>query len=156
MKAALLILGLSIAIDAAAQDKPAALAPPPYDAALALRLGADPRGMKSYVFVVLKTGPKANLPKEESAKLFAGHMANIKRLAAEGKLVLAGPFEENDRKYEGLFIFNVKTVKEAEALLVTDPAVAAGRFTYEAYGWYGSAALMETTAIHNRIDKTGR
>ncbi len=156
MKATLLILGLSAAMNAAAQDKPATLTPPPYDAALAERLGADQRGMKSYVFVVLKTGPKANISKEESAKLFTGHMANIKRLAAEGKLVLAGPFEDNERSYEGLLIFNVKTVKEAEALLVTDPAVAAGRFTFEAYGWYGSAALMETTAIHNRIDKTGR
>ena len=154
MRSILCVLGLSLAGLAAAQDKPAS--PPPYDAALAERLGADQRGMRSYVFVILKTGPKTDLAKEESSKLFAGHMANIKRLAAEGKLVLAGPFEDNANHYEGLFVFNVKTVKEAEALLVTDPAVAAGRFTYEAYGWYASAALMETTALHNRIDKTGR
>ena len=150
MRSILCVLCLSLAGLAAGQDKP------PYDAALAERLGADQRGMKSYVFVILKTGAKADITKEESGKLFAGHMANIKRLAAEGKLVLAGPFEENTSRYEGLFVFNVKTVKEAEALLVTDPAVAAGRFTYEAYAWYGSAALMETTAIHNRIDRTGR
>jgi uncharacterized protein YciI len=83
-------------------------------------------------------------------------MANIGRLAAEGKLVLAGPFRDNQSRFEGLFVFNVKTVKEAEALLLTDPAVAAGVFIYDAYNWYGSAALMEVTAIHNRIDKTGR
>jgi uncharacterized protein len=154
MRSALFALCLSLAGVVAAQDQPAAL--PPYDAALAERLGADPRGMRSYVFVILKTGPKANITKEESSKLFAGHMANIGRLAALGKLVLAGPFANNENHYEGLFVFNVKTVKEAEALLITDPAVLAGRFSYEAYGWYGSAALMETTAIHNRIDKTGR
>ena len=154
MRAAFLVLCLSAAAPLLAQEaKPA---PAPYDADLAQRLGADQRGMKSYVLVLLKTGPKADLPKAESERLFAGHMANIKRLAAEGKLVVAGPFHENTKHYEGLFVFNVKTVKEAEALLVTDPAVAAGRFSYDAYGWYGSAAMMEITSIHNRIDKTGR
>ena len=154
MRSTLLTVWLSLAGVVAAQDKP--VTAPPYDAALAERLGADQRGMRAYVFVILKTGPKAELTKEESSKLFVGHMANIKRLAALGKLVLAGPFEDNENHYEGLFVFNVKTVKEAEALLVTDPAVAAGRFSFETYGWYGSAALMETTALHNRIDKTGR
>jgi uncharacterized protein YciI len=155
MRAPLIILGLLLGTAVAAQDKSTA-APPAYDAALAERLGADARGMKSYVFVVLKTGPKTGFSKEESAKLFQGHIANIKRLAAEGKLAIAGPFEENPNHYEGLFIFNVKTVKEAEALVASDPAVAAGRFSFEAYGWYGSAALMETNAIHNRIDKSPR
>jgi len=145
---------LMTAAAAAPQDKPAPLEKPAYDEALAKRLGADERGMRSYVFVILKAGPKTDLTKEESSKLFAGHMANIQRLAAEGKLLLAGPFQENPSHYEGLFIFNVKTVKEAEALIVTDPAVLAGRFTYEAYGWYGSAAVMEIMAIHNRIQKT--
>ncbi|MEO8501034.1 MAG: YciI family protein [Vicinamibacteria bacterium] len=156
MRIALTLLILSTAVSLSAQEaKPAAPAPPGYDAALAERLGADQRGMRAYVFVVLKTGPKTDQTKEESAKLFAGHMANIKRLAALGKLVLAGPFmAENERKYEGIFIFNLKTVKEAEELLVTDPAVAAGRFSYEAYSWYGTAALMDVTSIHNRIDKT--
>jgi len=131
------------------------LAPPPgYDAALAERRGADQRGMKSYVLVLLKTGPKADIPKEESDRLFAGHMTNIGRLAGEGKLVVAGPLVRNDRQYRGIFVFNVKTVKEAEALLVTDPAVAAGTLAYEAYGWYATAALMDVVSIHNRIDKT--
>lgn len=154
MRRCLFALCLSLAGGVLAQEKSASL--PPYDAALAERLGADPRGMRSYVFVILKTGPKADLTKEESSRLFAGHMVNIKRLAAEGKLVVAGPFQENTNHYEGLFVFNVKTVKEAEALLVTDPAVAAGRFSYDAYGWYGSAAMMEIPSIHNRIDKTSR
>ena len=154
MRKLMVVLSLILAGVVAAQDKPAPA--PPYDAALAERLGADQRGMRNYVFVILKSGPRADFTKEESAKLFAGHMSNIKRLAAEGKLVVAGPFQENTSRFEGLFVFNVKTVKEAEALLVTDPAVAAGRFSYEAYGWYGSAAMMEINSIHNRIDKTGR
>jgi uncharacterized protein YciI len=127
-----------------------------YDAGLAKRLGADERGMRAYVFVVLKTGPKADLNKEQQQALFKGHMANIQRLAAEGKLVLAGPFDENPQHLEGVFIFNLTRVEDAEALLKTDPAVAAGALAYEVYSWYGSAAVMEIPAIHQRIDKTQR
>jgi uncharacterized protein YciI len=156
MKTLPIALGLLIASTVLGQDKPPLVAPPPYDEALAKRLGADERGMKSYVFVLLKTGPKTDIPTEERSKLFAGHMTNMGRMAAEGKLVMAGPMVKNDHHYEGIFIFNVKTVKEAETLLATDPAVAGGALAFEAYGWYGSAALQETLAIHYRIDKTGR
>ena len=156
MKTLPLALGLLIASTALGQDKPAVIAPPPYDAALAARLGADERGMKSYVFVLLKTGPKADIPKDERSKMFDGHMTNIGRMAALGKLVVAGPVVRNDRHYEGIFIFNVKTIKEAEELLATDPAVVGRALSFEAYGWYGSAALQETLAIHARIDRTGR
>ena len=156
MKHLLLVLSLCIACIAHGQDKPIPAVRPPYDEALANRLGANDRGMKAYVLVMLKTGPKADLPKEELSKLFAGHMANINRLAAAGTLVVAGPMAPNDHQYEGIFIFNVTTVEEARALLATDPAVAAGALAFEPYVWYGSAALQETTAIHGRIDKTGR
>ncbi|HMG14584.1 MAG TPA: hypothetical protein VK590_03990, partial [Saprospiraceae bacterium] len=39
--------------------------------------------------------------------LFTGHMNNIKRLAKENKLIVAGPFEKNLKNYRGLFIFTV-------------------------------------------------
>ncbi len=156
MKSLFLVLSLSIAAMALGQDKQIPAPPPSYDEALAKRLGADERGMKGYVLVILKTGPKADIPKEERSKLFAGHMANMGRLAAEGTLVVAGPMAPNDRHYEGIFIFNVKTIKEAEKLLATDPAVAGGALGFDAYVWYSSAALQETVAIHARIDKTSR
>ena len=156
MKSLLLVLSICIAATAFGRDNPKAVTRPPYDEALAKRLGGDERGMKSYVLVILKTGPKADISKEESSKLFGGHMVNIRRLADEGKLLVAGPMTPNDRNYEGIFIFNVKTTKEAEALLASDPAVAAGALAFEAYGWYGSAALQEVVDIHGRIDKTGR
>src|SRR5438105_4319542 len=86
-----------------------------FDAELAKRLDADQYGMKSYVLVVLKTGPKdAEFKGKERDDLFAGHLANIKRLGAEGKLALAGPFAKNDKDFRGLFIFNVLSVDEAK------------------------------------------
>ena len=109
--------------------------------------------MKTYVFVILKTGAKTDSSTEEGKKAFAGHMSNMGKLVADGKLVVAGPFQKNDRGYRGLFILNVKTVAEADAIVGTDPAVAAGYLAYEAYGWYGSAALAETLPIHEKIQK---
>ena len=73
-----------------------------YDSALAKKLNADDYGMKQYVLVLLKTGPSNITDKQALDSIFRGHMANIKRLAAENKLVLAGPTGENDKNYKGI------------------------------------------------------
>jgi uncharacterized protein YciI len=131
-----------------------ALTPSIYDAALATKLGADERGMKMYVMCILKTGPKdAEITGKAREDIFAGHFANISNLAEQGKLAVAGPCEKNDRAYRGLYIFNVRTIEEAEKLVVLDPAVKAGVFVPELTLWYGSAALMGTNEIHKRITK---
>ncbi len=124
-----------------------------YDATLAKSLNATDNGMKAYVFCILKTGSNTTATEEEKAKLFEGHMTNIKKLAAEGKLVVAGPFMKNDRNYRGIFIFNVSTVEEAQALVESDPAVKAKIFEAELTPWYSSAALQEMNKIHKKIVK---
>ena len=126
---------------------------PNYDKALAESLGADDYGMKQYVFCILKTGPAKIEDKAKINELFRGHMDNIGRLAKEGRLVVAGPLGKNDKNYRGLFIFNVKTIEEAQALLATDPAVSAGLLEGELYEWYGSAALPEYLKAHEKIEK---
>jgi uncharacterized protein YciI len=126
----------------------------PYDADLAKKLGADERGMKMYVMCILKTGPKdAEIKGKEREDIFAGHFANIGRLAGEGKLAIAGPFEKNDKAFRGLYIFNVPTIEEAEKLVVLDPAVKAGVFVPDMTLWYGSAALMSINETHKKIQK---
>lgn len=124
-----------------------------YDAELAKSLGADEYGMKEYVFCILKKGSNTTASKEERAKLFEGHMANINKLADEGKLVVAGPFMENDRNYSGIFIFNVTTVDEAQKLVESDPAVKAKIFEVELTPWYSSAALQQIAKMHDQIAK---
>ena len=125
----------------------------PYDAELAKQLGADEYGMRSYVFVLLKTGKVTIQDKAESRKIFAGHFANMSRLAKEGKLVLAGPFIDGEPK-RGLFVFDVATIEEAEKIVKTDPAVQAGVFDYELTKLYCSAALRKIHEIHETVQKS--
>ncbi|WP_136668398.1 YciI family protein [Flavobacterium sp. H122] len=124
-----------------------------YDETLAVKVGADEHGMKNYVFCILKTGSNTTATAEEKKKYFEGHMANINRLAKEGKLVIAGPFMKNDKNYRGIFIFNCKTVEEAQKLVETDPAVRAKIFDVELTPWYSSAALMLTPELHDKVAK---
>jgi uncharacterized protein YciI len=126
---------------------------PAYDKALADSLGADERGMKMYVLVIIKTGPKAEVPQPVRDSLMAGHMNNISRMSDRGELVMAGPLGKNDRQYRGIYIFNVKTVEEAKAIAQTDPAISAGYFDVELYPLYGSAALPMHVPIHTRLQK---
>jgi uncharacterized protein YciI len=128
-------------------------AKPVYDAALAKSLGADERGMKMYVLAILKSGTNKTDNKATLDSLFRGHMANISRLAANGKLIVAGPLEKNEKAYRGIFIFNVKTIAEAKKLLITDPTIKAKVLDAELYEWYGSAALPVYMDTHKKIQK---
>lgn len=125
----------------------------PYDSVYAQKLGADDYGMKKYVMAFLKSGKTKMEDKDESNRLQMEHLKNIQRLADEGKLVLAGPFfAEGDLR--GIYVFNVTSVEEAKSLTETDPAIIAGVLEMELIPWYGSAALMEVTGIHKKIQKT--
>jgi uncharacterized protein YciI len=125
-----------------------------YDSTLAKKLGADDYGMKTYVLVILKTGPNKIEAGPERDKLFRGHMANINKLADEGKLVIAGPMaEENEKNYEGIFILNVRTIQEAEELLKADPTIKEKVLDTELFLWYGSAAISEYLKVVKSIEK---
>lgn len=124
-----------------------------YDENLAKSLNGDERGMKQYVFCLLKTGTNTTATPEESKKAFEGHMTNIGKLVKEGKLVVAGPFMKNDRNYRGIYIFNVSTIEEAQELVTTDPAISTNLLEAELTLWYGSAALQELNTIHKKITK---
>jgi len=126
---------------------------PTYDAALATKLGADERGMKMYVMCFLKTGP-LKVDDAKRAELMRGHFGMINRLAGEGKLILAGPFSEGG-DFRGIYVFDVKTVEEAQKLTETDPSIKEGYFKVEFIKWYGSAALMQVNDVHKKIAKVG-
>jgi len=123
-----------------------------YNKSLAEEMGADDYGMRKYVVAFLKAGPNRSDNKAEATKLQAAHMANIKRLAKEGKLAIAGPFLDNG-ELRGIYIFNVETIEEAKKLTETDPAIKAGTLVMELHPWYGSAALGLVNKYHDKISK---
>ena len=126
------------------------VAPAIYDEELAKRLGADEYGMRSYVLVVLKTGPAKMPPGAERDEMFRGHFANMKRLSDEGKLVLAGPFDGVDG-WRGLFVFAVRDIDEAKKLAESDPVLVKGEMVAEYHKYYGSAALMLVRETHDKL-----
>lgn len=123
-----------------------------YDSTLAKKLGADDYGMKAYVMAFLRKGPNRSQDSTVRHNLQMAHLKNIQRLANEGKLIVAGPFLD-DQDIRGIFIFNVSTVEEAKQLTETDPAIKAGSLIMELHPWYGSAALIESVRIHSTLQK---
>ena len=98
--------------------------------------------MMTYYMIFLYRGEKANdIPKEKLAEIQAAHLDNINKLAAEGKLVLAGPFMDND-DLRGIFILKAGSLEEAQEFTNTDPAVKAGRLRMEVKPWYGPSKLQ--------------
>ncbi len=94
--------------------------------------------IRQYFFVLLTKGENRDRDSAAAAALQAAHMANINKLYYEGKLKVAGPFGD-EGNWRGLFIFDCASREETEALLKTDPAIAAGSLVYEIHPWFTAA-----------------
>jgi uncharacterized protein YciI len=89
---------------------------------------------KQYYFVLLTKGPKRDQDSATVMKIQKAHLENIERLAADGKIDIAGPFADNT-DWRGIFIFNVATEEEVRILLETDMAISSGRLSYIIHPW---------------------
>ncbi len=111
--------------------------------------------MRTYTFVVLRRGPAWSAEQTpESTRLFEGHMANIKAMAAAKKLLIAGPFDDDANRPDaiaGIFIFDPTDPAEVQGLLAKDPAIAAGRLVAELHLWYGPAGLTYDGMGHESL-----
>ncbi len=86
-----------------------------------------------YIFVFLNNNPdKTKLADDEVKKIMDGHMANIGRLAKEGKLISAGPFDGGG----GIFIFKSSSIDQVQEWLKTDPGVQANRWNLKVLPYY--------------------
>ena len=85
-------------------------------------------------FVMLKKGPDRTQDSMTARNIQEQHLANINKLASTGKLLVAGPFLDNDN-WRGIFILKTDSLDEAEQLVKTDPAIKAGRLSYEIHPW---------------------
>jgi uncharacterized protein YciI len=65
---------------------------------------------------------------EEEGRVIGEHFQYLKRLLAEGKLLIAGPCEDASM---GLAVFEARDEAEARGIFAADPAVIAGVFRGE-------------------------
>jgi uncharacterized protein YciI len=91
--------------------------------------------MKRYWLVLLKKGPNRNQDSISAEKIQAAHMANINRLAKEGKIIMAGPIGIED-DVRGIFLMNCADSAEVEKFVNTDTAVITGRLVMKYYPWW--------------------
>ena len=96
--------------------------------------------MRYYVMVFLHTGPTKPADLEQEKSLQKAHMANMERLHAEGKLILAGPFK-NGGDLEGLFLFDTESLEDAKAWCDGDPAIAYGSLRADLVKWYSAKGI---------------
>lgn len=90
--------------------------------------------MKTYQMVFLYKGPNRNQDSVEAMRIQKEHLNNIQRLSDEGKLIVAGPFLD-DEDLRGIFIFDVESEAEVKELVETDLAIQTGRLRYEIRPW---------------------
>src|SRR5690242_18704456 len=84
----------------------------------------DGTQMTQYYMVFLRRGPAWTSKSTPETKAIAdGHMANIERLAKEGRMVVAGPFDgqSGNRALAGIFILRAANMDEARAITTSDP-----------------------------------
>ena len=97
----------------------------------------SPLKLNTVYFAFLKRGPnrkEGDDKNPEIQELQKAHIANIQRLAAMKKLLVAGPFGDNG-DLRGIFVLRVASLKEAQDLCATDPMVKAGRLVVELHPW---------------------
>jgi len=98
--------------------------------------------MGTVYLVLLKKGPAWSAEQTPQTRAVQeAHMANIRALWADKKMIIAGPLGDNG-EIRGIFVFQAASLEEAQALAASDPAVKAGRLTAEIHPWY-----VETRAL---------
>ena len=97
--------------------------------------------MKRYVFMMLDGGEVKRQKSYEGGQFQELEHDHLNKLAENGKLILAGPFEGGG-EHRGLLIFDVETVEEALKLEGEDPSVKSGRLKMNAFYWWGAKGTV--------------
>jgi len=116
-----------------------------YDDSQAWR-DAEEMGMTVYYIYLLKKGPvwtAESTPQLDA--LQAAHLANIRRLSDEGKLVLNGPLLDSFQlsgELRGIGVLKASSLAEAQQWISTDPMVKNGHMIFELHTWMVKKGIL--------------
>ncbi|HEX6773268.1 MAG TPA: YciI family protein [Acidobacteriaceae bacterium] len=113
-------------------------------------------GMTRYFVAFLRRSPERKpLAKEEAERIQLAHMANIRKMAADGVLVSAGPFEDEPPTISGIFIFKTDSLATAQRIAAADPTVVEHRNIADVHAWMGPPGIGdEYVRLHKQDPKT--
>ena len=96
-------------------------------------------GRTLYYVYLLKKGPLWSPDSTpEIDALQEAHLANVRRLREEGKLVLSGPLLDSFQlsgEIRSIGVLKAASMAEARGWIGTDPMVKAGRLVFELHAW---------------------
>ena len=98
---------------------------------------------KKKTYLIRLTPAKLSIltaPTAEDKRTLGAHFEHLKRVMADGKLLLAGP-SENGEKTFGIVVVETDTEAEARQIMTADPAVKAGLMNGELLNFH--LALMK-------------
>jgi uncharacterized protein YciI len=110
---------------------------------IALALVASAQESTSIYYVVFLRPNPARKPiaKEESDRIQNAHMANIHKMADDGLLAAAGPFENDPPPISGIFVMKAKSIEDAQRIANDDPTVREHRNMIDVHAWRGPAGI---------------
>lgn len=103
-------------------------------------------GMTLYYVYFLKKGPAWSPDSTpEIDALQEAHLANLRRLRDEGKLVLNGPLLDAFQlggETRGIGVLRAASMAEAREWIGTDPMVKVGRLVVEIHAWMVAKGIL--------------
>jgi uncharacterized protein YciI len=109
--------------------------------ALALAVAAQESTSVYYVAFLRPDPARKPLAKEEGERIQKAHMANIFKMAENGQLAAAGPFENDPPPISGVFVIKAKSLEEARRMADEDPTVREHRNTIDVHAWRAPAGI---------------
>ena len=91
---------------------------------------------RRYILGLYTAGTSRDQDEETSSRIQQQHLEYLFKLRAEGKLILNGPLTD-ESPIRGICIFALEDTDEAGRLMADDPAVKAGRLSWEVHPWFG-------------------
>ncbi|MFL6236479.1 MAG: YciI family protein [Thermoanaerobaculia bacterium] len=133
----LLPLVLAAALLAQAQSAPSPQ-PKAEGGSSASKPAAPPANLEAYQLVILQRPEHPREYAEDKLEeIQQAHLAHLRELAQAGKLLVAGPLDDQpDPRLRGIEIFRVGSLEEAKRLAADDPAVKAGRLEPVVMTWF--------------------